>query len=151
MLLNDSLDGAERTQYRKLDQHMVLLVRIIVNEADRLKAKMGVGEKLLGDEFCGVASTDNRAGRLRSSRLRRRSLIRIVRASRRGKAIAAVVRNASMNKTEKGTRLGVICAAGKNQRPIAAAITAAAPPAKRICFSSPMLAWRQRRRYIPKL
>jgi hypothetical protein len=38
---------------------MVLLGWIIVNEADRLKAKMGVREKLLGDELCSVASADN--------------------------------------------------------------------------------------------
>ena len=62
MLLHNPLDGAQRPHNRKLEQHVILFTRIIIDEADRFEREMRVGNELLCDHLGGVASPDDERG-----------------------------------------------------------------------------------------
>src|SRR5439155_14746911 len=62
VLFDDRLNGTESPHDGELEEHVILLHRIVVNEADRLETKMRVGDQLLRDELRGVACADNQSG-----------------------------------------------------------------------------------------
>jgi hypothetical protein len=59
VLFDKSLNGAERAHDGQFQQHVVLLGRIIVDEADGFEPEKRVGDELLCDEFARVTRAND--------------------------------------------------------------------------------------------
>ena len=62
MLLDNCLNCTQLTHDRKLEQHVVLLGRIIIHKADWLESKPRICDQLLCNELRGITGANDQGG-----------------------------------------------------------------------------------------